>query len=78
MLPAAVGIPVGLFLGVQVMRRIRTSRRFKIGAVVAAGLFSFMVYQDPAERAAVEETETETNRTKEKKAGDPPDTDDPD
>lgn len=70
----AVGVPVGLFLGVITTRRIRTSRRFRTGALIAAGLFSFMTYRDPGERAAVEETESETNRTDEEEAGDPPDT----
>jgi hypothetical protein len=63
---AVVGIPAGLMLGFLMMRRIRTSRRFRMGAMIAAGLFSFMTYRDPGERAAVEETESETKRTKEK------------
>jgi hypothetical protein len=65
-LVAVVGIPSGLMLGFLVMRRIRMSRRFRMGAMIAAGLFSFMTYRDPGERAAVEETESETKRTKEK------------
>ena len=77
-LVAVVGIPAGLMLGFLAMRRIRTSRRFRMGAVIAAGLFSFMTYRDPGERAAVEETESETKRTKEKKSGDPPDPSDDD
>jgi hypothetical protein len=77
-LVAVVGIPSGLMLGFLVMRRIRMSRRFRIGAVIAAGLFSFMTYRDPGERAAVDETESETSRTKEEKSGDPPDPSDDD
>jgi hypothetical protein len=77
-LVAVVGIPSGLMLGFLVMRRIRTSRRFRMGAVIAAGLFSFMTYRDPGERAAVDETESETHRTKEEKSGDPPDPSDDD
>ena len=73
-LSVAVGIPLGLFLGLLVMRRVRTSTTFRIGAVLTAALFSFVTYQDPGERAAVEESESETKRKKEKESGDPPDT----
>ena len=74
-LAAMASIAVGLFLGLLVMRRVRTSTRFRIGAVLTAALFSFVTYQDPGERAAVEESELETKRKKEKESGDPPDTD---
>ena len=74
-LAATASIAVGLFLGLLVMRRIRTSTRFRIGAVSTAALFSFVTYQDPGERAAVEESESETKRKKEKESGDPPATD---
>jgi len=71
-----VAIPAGLFLGLTVMRRVRQSRRFRIGAALTAALFSFATYQDPRDRACVEETECETRRKKEKGLGDPPDPDD--
>jgi hypothetical protein len=77
-LAAALGIALGLYLGIPVMRRIRTSKRFRIGAAITAGLFSFMTYQDPRGRRIVEESESETRRKKDKHAGDPPDPDDPD
>jgi hypothetical protein len=73
-LSVAVGIPMGLFLGLLVMRRVRTSTTFRIGAVLTAALFSFVTYQDSGERAAVEESESETKRKKEKESGDPPHT----
>jgi len=66
-------IPMCLVLGVAVMQRVRQSKRFRIGALVAASLFSFVTYRDPGERARVEETEAETKRKKEKGIGDPPD-----
>jgi hypothetical protein len=53
-------------------------QKVQIGAVLAAALFSFVTYQDPGERAAVEESESETKRNKEKESGDPPDIDDQD
>ncbi|HEX4533754.1 MAG TPA: hypothetical protein VH000_05950 [Rhizomicrobium sp.] len=64
---------VGLFVAIPVMRRIRNSKRFRIGAAVVAAIFSFATYQDPRERALVEESESETKRKKEKESGDPPD-----
>ncbi len=70
-----VALPVGLYFGLTVMRRVRQSRRFRIGAALTAALFSFATYQDPRERACVEETECETRRKKEKGHGDPPDPD---
>jgi hypothetical protein len=76
---APVGaIPVGLILGLAVMRRIRQSKWFRIGALLAASLFSFVTYRDPGERARVEETESETRRKREEGIGDPPDVEGPD
>jgi hypothetical protein len=69
-------IPPGLFLGLLVMRRVRQSKRFRIGAALTAAMFSFVTYRDPRERVCVEETECETRRKKEKGLGDPPDPDD--
>jgi hypothetical protein len=74
-LSVLIAIPLGLLLGLTMMRRIRQSRRFRVGAALTAALFSFATYQDPRERACVEETECETRRKKEKGFGDPPDPD---
>ena len=46
-----------------------------VGAALTAALFSFATYQDPRERACIEETESETRRKKEKGTGAPPDMD---
>jgi hypothetical protein len=75
-LSAVAGMAAGLFVALPVMRHVRKSKRFRIGASVVAALFSFATYRDPSERAAVEESEAETKRKKEKESGDPPNTGD--
>ena len=42
-------------------------------AVLAAALFSFVTYQDPADRAPLEASESESRRKKDKGSGAPPD-----
>lgn len=70
---AVLGVMAGLSAGLWVMRRIRLSNRVRTGAVLAAALFSFVTYQDPADRAPLEASESESRRKKDKGSGAPPD-----
>jgi hypothetical protein len=54
------------------MRRMRASKRLRMGAALASGLLFSFVFYEGKNRALIEESEDETKRKKDDQSGDPP------